>query len=745
MTTKPRKAAKAKPAESLLVELRTEELPPKSLERLSSAFAESLTEALRENNFLEPESSAEAFATPRRLAVRISRVLAKQPDRVLERKGPSVQAGLDARGQPTQALLGFARACKAEVAKLERRKDEKGGEYFVFKMKQKGEPLTQHLAAIVTAALKKLPVAKVMRWGSGEAQFVRPVHGVILLHGSKVVPGAVLDVKAGNTTRGHRFLSRGDIVIRRAADYEKLLRTRGKVIASFTERRDAIVKQLRAAAKRQRAQVFFPRDWTVAEGASDSDPVQRHVIARSILEANEELLDEVTAIVEWPTVYAGEFEQEFLAVPPQCISLTMQKNQKYFALFNDRAELQPDYLLVSNLETKSAANIVGGNARVLRARLSDARFFFEQDQKSKLADRVPRLANVVFHNKLGTQLERVQRMEKLAVEIGRSLGLDANQLRDVERAAHLCKADLLTEMVGEFPELQGIMGYYYARHDGEPAEVASAIARHYMPRFANDALPALAVEKCVALADKLDTLVGMFGIDLAPTGEKDPFGLRRAGLGVLRILIEQQLPLDLKELIERARAFYTRVAMAPNVRQQLQDFFYDRLRFYLREKGYAADEVDAVLALKPARLDQVPARLDAIKKFRALPEGMALAAANKRIHNILRQAGKTAPDAAESQGAAAPASDGSMLREPAEKDLATQLDRIVERTGPLVAKGDYETALKELAGLRGAVDSFFDHVMVMVEDENLRRARLQLLARIREEFHLIADVSRLQG
>ncbi|MFL6711982.1 MAG: glycine--tRNA ligase subunit beta [Sulfurifustis sp.] len=744
MTKKPRKSVKAKPAESLLVELRTEELPPKSLQRLSIAFKDALNDQLREKDFLEPESESEPFATPRRLAVHITRVRDKQPDSVAERKGPSLQVAFDSKGQPTPALLGFARSCGVDAGKLQRHKDDKG-EYFVYRTKRKGETLAQHLPAIVEAALKRLPVAKVMRWGSGEAQFVRPVHGVILLHGRKVIPGIVLDVRSGNKTVGHRVLSKNAIVIAHADDYEKMLRVRGKVIVSFDERREIIENRLRDAAKRQRVHVFLPKRWGPDDKAADSETEQRLGVARSIIEANEALLDEVTAIVEWPTVYAGEFEQEFLAVPPQCISLTMQKNQKYFALFNDRAELQPQYLLVSNLQTKSAANIVDGNARVLRARLSDARFFFEQDQKTKLADRVPRLANVVFHNKLGTQLERVQRIEKLAVEIGRHIGFDVNRLQDVERAAHLCKADLLTEMVGEFPELQGIMGYYYARHDGESEDVAKAIARHYMPRFANDALPALPVEKCVALADKLDTLVGMFGIDLAPTGEKDPFGLRRAGLGVLRILIELQLPLDLKELIERARAFYTRVAMAPNVRQQLQDFFYDRLRFYLREKGYAADEIDAVLALKPVRLDQVPARLDAIKKFRALPEGMALAAANKRIHNILRQAGKGAPGVVESEDMVTPALDGSLLREPAEKDLATQLNRIVERTGPLVAKGDYETALKELAGLRGAVDSFFDHVMVMVEDENLRLARLQLLARIRREFHLIADVSRLQG
>jgi glycyl-tRNA synthetase beta chain len=418
----------------------------------------------------------------------------------------------------------------------------------------------------------------------------------------------------------------------------------------------------------------------------------------------------------------------------------MRQHQKYFPVADAEGKLQARFLFVANMHPASPAEIVHGNERVLRARLSDAKFFYDQDRKVKLADRVPRLAEVVYHNKLGTQLERVQRLQKVASHIARSLNGDA---ATADRAAYLCKADLLTDMVGEFPELQGTMGRYYALHDSEGPVVADAIEQHYLPRAAGGDLPKGVIAQSVAVADKLDTLVGMFGIGLPPSGEKDPFGLRRAALGILRLLIEQRLALDLKEIFDHARGTY-KVAMAPNVTQQLQDFFYDRLRPYLRDKGYAADEIEAVLALKPTRLDGLLARLDAIKKFRALPEGMALAAANKRIHNILRQAGSGVPGVVENEDGMA-AADGALLREPSEKDLAERLSEISKRTGPLVARGDYASALKELAGLRSAVDSFFDNVMVMVDDQNLRLARLQLLARIRHEFHRIADVSRLQG
>jgi glycyl-tRNA synthetase beta chain len=732
---------------SLLVELLTEELPPKSLKRLSESLAASLDEGLKGLGFLAAGSEARPYATPRRLAVLITQVLDQQPDRVVERKGPSVSAGLDASGQPTPALAGFARSCGVDVSKLTREKGDKAqpghpgpaplasvpsakGEYFVHRFKQKGEPLKTHLAGLVEGALKKLPVAKIMRWGAGEAQFVRPVHGVILLHGNKVVPGTVLGLKSGNRTLGHRFLSKGPITVTHADKYADILRKSGKVVASFEERREAIGKALTQAAARQKAHVFPPSSW--ADAADDAETMQRLLAARSILGANQELLDEVTAIVEWPAAYTGEFEREFLKVPAQCISLTMQKNQKYFALMNERAELLPTYLLVSNLETRDPANIVHGNARVLRARLADAKFFFEQDHKARLAERVPRLASVVYHNKLGSQLERVQRIQKLAVAIGQRLGADQAL---VERAAYLGKADLLTEMVGEFPELQGTMGYYYALHDGEPEPVARAIVRHYLPRHAGDALPSSPLEQALALADKLDTLVGIYGIGLVPSGDKDPFGLRRAALGTARILVEKALPLDVTELLQLARSQFPNGVVAESVAQDLYGFLLDRLRPYFRERGYRPDEIEAVLALNPTRLDLALKRLEALQNFRRLPEAEALAAANKRIRNILRQAG----------GAPREPVDAALLREQAERELAEEVAARRVEVEPLFARGDYSDALKRLASLRGAVDSFFDQVMVMAEDEALKRNRLALLNNLSELFLGAADISRLQS
>jgi glycyl-tRNA synthetase beta chain len=705
-----KKIVKAPPGESLHVELLTEELPPKSLKRLSEAFANGIVGGLKEKQFIDADAKAELFATPRRLAVRVGRVIATQADRNIERKGPSVQAGLDASGQPTQALLGFARSCNADVKQLERRKDDKG-EYFVFQLQQKGEPLANHLGAIVEAALKKLPVAKLMRWGSGEALFVRPVHGVILLHGSKVVPGTVLGLKSGNKTLGHRFLSRGAVTIKRAADYEKTLLLQGKVVASFEQRREIIVKELDQAA----AKLGKTTRWRLGKEL--------------------ELVDEVTSIVESPRVYVGEFDPTFLDVPRECLIVSMQQHQKYFPVTDAQGKLLSKFLFVANMHPSDASQIVHGNERVLRARLSDAKFFYDQDRKTKLAERVHRLTNVVYHNKLGSQFERTERLSTLAGAIARMLKADA---APAERAGLLCKADLLTDMVGEFPELQGVMGRYYALHDGETAETADAIEQHYFPRSAGGELPESAVSLALALADKLDTLANIFGIGLAPTGEKDPFGLRRAAIGVIRILIEKSLPLDVMELVKLARKpLASRHSVDSEL--ELRPFFIERLRSYLRERGYAPDEIDAVLALNPTRFDHLLPRLDALKKFRALPEGMALAAANKRIHNILRQAGDGDPEKI------SPAIDAALFQEPAEKELAQLLGSVSQRVRLYAAAAKYDAALQELATLRNAVDAFFDKVMVMVEDKNLRVARLQLLAEIRREFHQIADVSRLQG
>jgi len=691
----------------LLVELLTEELPPKALARLMEAFSRNLFEGLKEKNFLAGAAEPKAYATPRRLAVVISQVLEKQPDRLVERKGPALATALDAAGRPTPALIGFAKSCGVDLAKLEKRSGDKG-EYFVYCFKQKGEPLKQHLATIVEAALKRLPIPKLMRWGDGEAQFVRPVHGVILLHGNKVVPGTVLGLKSGNKTRGHRFLSKGLITIKQAKDYEKILKQSGKVYAAFEVRRAAIRKALDAEAKKMAPGT----DWNL--GKSD------------------ELVDEVTSLVEYPVVLAGSFDQAFLEVPKECLIISMQQQQKYFPLADKEGKLLPRFLFLSNMQAANPREIVHGNERVLRARLSDARFFYDQDRKHRLADRLPRLGNVVYHNKLGSQLERVQRLEKLSGKIAQLLKADRVH---AERAAQLCKADLLTEMVGEFPELQGIMGRYYAKYDHEPTVVADAVEQHYWPRTAGGELPKQPIAVCVALADKLDTLVGIYGIGLVPTGETDPFGLRRAALGVVRILVEKSLALDVKDLLARARSQFPNGVIADTVVQDLHAFMLERLKPYLKEKGFEPDEIDAVVSLNPARLDQALPRLQALKEFRALPEGQALAAANKRIRNILRQAGGTPSDKV----------DTGRLAEPAERQLSEAVQTLEAQVAPLIKVGNYAEALKRLAGLRPAVDEFFDKVMVMVDDSAVRDNRLALLNRLSNLFLSVADISRLQS
>lgn len=691
----------------LLVEILTEELPPKALSRLVESFSWNLFDGLKEKNFLANGAAAVAYATPRRLAVLVSHVLEKQPDRQVERKGPAVAAGLEAAGRPTPALVGFAKSCGVDPAKLAIASGEKG-EYFVFRSKQKGETLKQHLASLVESALKRLPVPKLMRWGDGEAQFVRPVHGVILLHGKKVVPGTVLGLKSGNKTRGHRFLSRGVITIKQAKDYEKILKQSGKVLASFAARRDVIRRALDAGAKKSAPGTV----WNLGK--------------------SEELVDEVTSLVEFPVVLAGSFDKTYLELPKECLVITMQQHQKYFPLADKSGKLLARFLFVSNLKTANPKAIIHGNERVLRARLADARFFFDQDRKHRLGDRLPRLANVVYHNKLGSQLERVQRMEKLAGKIAPLLKADRAH---AERAAQLSKADLLTDMVGEFPELQGIMGSYYAKYDHEPSVVADAVEQHYWPRTAGGELPKHPVAICVALADKLDTLVGIYGIGLVPTGEKDPFGLRRTALGVVRLLVEKSLPLSVTDLLMLARSLYPNGVISDGVVQDLHVFMLERLKPYLREQGFEADEIEAVVSLTPARLDQVLARLQALKTFRVLPEGQALAAANKRIRNILRQAGGTPADKVEA----------AMLTEPAEQKLAEAVRTLEAQVAPLFKAGDYAEALKRLAGLRPEVDEFFDKVMVMVDAADVRNNRLALLNRLSRLFLNVADISRLQG
>lgn len=686
--------------DTVLIELRTEELPPKSLKLLSEAFADTVFSALAAQQFTADDSVCTPYATPRRLALTITDVAARQPDRVLERKGPAVASGVDGEGRPTRALEGFMRAAGVTFDQLHKTSDGKA-EYFVARQAKAGEPLAAHLAEIVAQALKKLPIPKVMRWGDSEHQFVRPVHGLILLHGTSIVPGEVLGLASGRSTLGHRFLASGDIVVDNPAAYAPSLLA-GKVIASFADRRAAIAEQLAAAAGKLGARI------NPADG----------------------LLDEVTALVEWPAVYVGGFEAEYLDVPQECLILTMQQNQKYFPLLDAAGKLLNKFLIVSNMQVDDPASIIQGNERVVRPRLADARFFYDQDRKNGFATRVVRLGSVVYHNKLGSLGDRAQRLGRVARSIAEKLHADANL---AERAALFAKIDLLTDMVGEFPELQGIMGRYYLLHEGGLPVVADAIEQHYRPRFAGDALPAGNIACAAALADKLDALVGFFGIGQPPTGDKDPFGLRRAALGVLRILMETPLPLDLAELIDEAKSTLIKQGVQLEaVDEPLLTFMLDRLRGMLRDAGHSVDVVEAVLVQRPTRIDLVPARLAAVSEFQALPEALALAAANKRIGNILRKAEEAFPEP-----------DIALLEEDAEKALFQRVLLIAPLVRSHVANEDYADALKVVASVRPEVDRFFDEVMVNVHEPLLRRNRLGLLKTLFDQLNAVADIAKL--
>jgi glycyl-tRNA synthetase beta chain len=689
---------------TLLIELLCEELPPKSLARLGLAFREQMQQALAEAGYIDAANAGQWFATPRRLALLFPDCLETQPDRTIEKKGPAVSAGVGADGTPTKALEGFMRGAGVTFAQLEKVSDGKA-EYFVVRLHKSGEPIDTVLAAMVETALKKLPVAKLMRWGNSEVQFVRPVHGLVLLHGMRVVPGSALSLNSSNTTRGHRFMSTGEITLTDANAYAPMLEQQGRVIVSFEQRREMIRQQLDAAAS--------SRTWL----------------------QDDALLDEVTALVEYPAVYEAGFEAEFLAVPQECLILTMKANQKYFPLMDGAgpdAKLTNRFLIVSNMQVNDPTHIIAGNARVVRPRLADAKFFFETDKKTPLSARIGKLASVVYHNKLGTQGERVDRLIKLAARIAHRLGADATL---AERAALLAKADLVTDMVGEFPELQGIMGRYYALADGEPAVVAGAIEEHYRPRFNGDVLPQGAVACAVALADKMDALIGFFGIGQIPTGDKDPFGLRRAALGVLRILMEAPLPLNLADLIEDAAEGFSPALLTAEYRITSADFFRERLRHLLRDAGHEPNAVDAVLAQNPTRMDEVPQRLAAVKAFAALPEAAALAAANKRIINILKKSTEPAGQTV----------NPALLHEMAEKNLFAEVQKLTPLIEAQLAKSDYTTALKSLADLRPAVDAFFEGVMVNADDPAMRTNRLALLVQLAKLMNCVADISRLSS
>ena len=716
---------------NLLVELFVEELPPKALQKLGDAFASVLHEQLAAQGLTTAASAVTAYASPRRLAAHISAVLAQAPDKAVSQKLMPVAVGLGSDGLPTPALLKKLAALGADasvVAGLKRVHDGKA-DVLYFARTAQGASLAAGLQKALDEAIAKLPIPKVMTYqlpdGWSSVHFVRPAHGLVALHGADVVPVSTLGLQAGNSTQGHRFEATvNPVVLHNADSYAQQLRDQGAVIASFAERRADIVQQLKQAA----------------------DKVGGGVVAIE----DEALLDEVTALVERPNVLICQFEEEFLAVPQECLILTMKANQKYFPLLDAQGKLTHQFLIVSNIAPHDASAVIQGNERVVRPRLADAKFFFDQDRKKTLASRVPQLAKVVYHNQLGTQGERVERVraiaKAIAVQLFDNLGAQHASLSShegqvaeewlltcVDNAALLAKTDLVTDMVGEFPELQGTMGAYYALNDGLPDTVAHAIEDHYKPRFAGDQLPRDNVGLVVALADKLETLVGMFGIGNLPTGDRDPFALRRHALGIIRMLVEKALPLELGQLIARAVPVFGDKIQDPAA--ALQDFFYDRLAVSLREQGYSAQEVDAVLALRPQRLSDVAQRLAAVRAFAALPQAPALAAANKRVGNILKKA----------ETAVQPQVNAALLQEAAEKDLYAALQTIAAQAQQQLQAGDTTAHLQTLAALRAPVDAFFEHVMVNADDVALKNNRLGLLASLHQSMNQVADLARLAG
>ena len=705
--------------QNLLVELFVEELPPKALNKLGAAFSGVLVEQLQAQGLAAADAVVTAFASPRRLAAHVTGVAAQAADKAVQQKLMPVAVGLDAAGKATPALLKKLQALGADVsdpsaavAALKRAPDGKAEALFYDSIVQ-GASLQAGLQKALEEALAKLPIPKVMQYqletdcelpGWSSVNFVRPAHSLIALHGADVVPVKALGLTAGNSTQGHRFEAKvSPVVLQHADQYAETLKRDGSVIASFAERRAEIVRQLNAAAAK------------VGHGAR---PIE-----------DEALLDEVTALVERPNVLTCEFEKEFLGVPQECLILTMKANQKYFPLLDVSGKLTNRFLVVSNITPDDASLVIGGNERVVRPRLADAKFFFDQDRKKTLESRVEGLSKVVYHNKLGTQGERMARVCAIAKAIGQQLGGDL-LAQQAEQAARLAKTDLLTDMVGEFPELQGIMGGYYARHDGLTDEVAQAIEDHYKPRFAGDELPRNKVGLVVALADKLETLVGMFGIGNVPTGDKDPFALRRHALGVIRMLIEKDVALGLPELLAlSAPVFGDKITGGADA---LIDFIYDRLSGSLREQGFSAQEVDAVMALRPARLGQVNLCLSAVRAFAALPESPALAAANKRIGNILKKAGEVDAHV-----------NPALLQEDAEKNLYAAMQKLLPESEAQFKSGDYTASLQTLAALRAPVDAFFDDVMVNAEEMDLRLNRQGLLKSLHVAMNRVADLSRL--
>ena len=687
---------------SLLFEVGTEELPPKALVRLAEALRDGIVAGLDKAGL--DHGVTRVFGAPRRLAVLVEGLVTAQADREVERRGPSLKAAYDAEGRPTPAATGFARSCGVEVAALETLSSPKG-EWLVWRGVQSGQATAELLPAILDRALDTLPIPRRMRWGDGDETFVRPVHWLVLVHGDTVVPYRRFGIEAGRMSRGHRFHHPEAIEIASADDYAERLAAEGHVMSDPEARRQRIREQVEAEAR--------------AAGG------------RAVID--EALLTEVTGMSEWPVAIRGDFDARFLEIPAEVLVAAMQGHQKYFPVVDADGGLLPAFVTVSNIESRDPAVVRRGNERVIRPRLADAAFFWEQDRAVRLEARLPELGRVLFQQRLGSLLDKTHRLLALSTTLAGPLAADPVR---AERAALLAKCDLLTDMVGEFPELQGVMGHYYARHDGEEAEVAQAIEEHYLPRQAGDRLPASVLGRLLALADRLDTLVGIFAIGRAPTGDRDPFALRRAALGFLRIVVEEGLPVDLDALIAEAVAIYRRqgVEIPDETREAVYEFMVERLRGYCLEQGVAADVFAAVRACRPVCPADFMRRLAAVTAFRARPEAASLAEANKRIRNILRKAGEAIPEAV----------DPECLVEPAERSLFEAVGRLSDEVAPLLADADYDAVLARLAGLHAPVTAFFDAVMVMADDRDLRRNRLALLKALADLFLGVADISLLQ-
>ncbi len=685
----------------LLIELGTEELPPKSLLNLSTSFAESIHKGFEQAGLIYTE--IKPYASPRRLALLVSGLPIQQQDKQVERRGPAIQASFDDEGNPTKAAEGFAKSCGVTVSDLQKLETDKGA-WLSYTVKQKGITTASIIPGIVSNALDKLPIPKRMRWADLDAQFVRPVHWLVMLFGDDVIDCEILSVKSERETYGHRFHYNKAIFIPAPKEYEVLLESEGKVIADFNRRRETIRAQVEQTA---------------------------HAV-KGVAVIDDDLLDEVTAMVEWPVAVLGNFEKRFLEVPQETLISTMSANQKYFHVLDKKGKLLPHFITISNIESTDIDQVRAGNERVIRPRFADAEFFWKQDQKQSLARRVESLKGVVFQKQLGSLHDKTQRIGKMAADIATQIGGDKLQTL---RAAELCKCDLMTEMVGEFPELQGIMGRYYATLDGESAEVATAIAEHYLPRFSGDQLAQTKTGQAIAITDRLDSLLGIIAIGQGPTGDKDPYGLRRAALGVLRTMIENNLNLDLQTLLTKAAKHYPKGIKAAKAVDETVDFIIERLKTYYLSQNVGVDVFEAVRSQRPTQPNDFDARIQAVKIFQQGPAAQSLAAANKRISNILKKNKEKLPKTV----------DKKLLTEADEQKLAKQLTELTKAVKPLIKAQKYQDLLHQLANLRDNVDSFFDSVMVMADDKKLRLNRLALLTQLRELFLNVADISQLQS